>query len=1055
MSYPKIFSLSTVGILKHYVHDYLFHPLRTDFIGPNGVGKSIIADLLQLMFVYDSSLIKFGTDGVKKDERSIYKLPYNLTNAYCFLNIEVSNGRYIIIGISISSQTSSRITPFVITRSAELERDIEDLTLSPTQRLFAKDILSDGKVQDLKPLANTLLADRELYLTFFKTKEDTKKYYQFLFDKQILSINLSIDDHLSAFAKVIQSFSKAKSLDLSPSKASRSLKQFLFEDVDAGLENEFRRQQGQLEKLLRDFASLEKYVGELRSKQLSLSDLKKKDSFQQQSFKDFKIGEFSNLLNILQEAKDKETLLQNEIIEQKEKKQITEQRSHDIPAIKLQLKIKLDDSNNYTQLYNAYILALENQERLNNDIISLKLINPPNLSSEWLAIDNASTIEELSAVEITTLISDVRPYLKKFVSPKELETAFDQQKDKVAKLHQSIKDKLNNIDQLVSILNSNTQDSILGWGMKHASNLTATQHIVFLRYAVKAIQAPLQPKDGDTYMDPESLLQAVEDDSAPHGIWIRLGALHEYVSKQPNEINPLSSNANNQTIAEIITRLEGDKTQLNSQLQALDSFYRGLPYKTDLLNDSLDPFLINYENIKLVNTAAFCIKNLDNQIKKQETEHINCINKSRQIRSQLPSEITYDEPEVIQRELKRIATQALDNYTACCQEETIIENSLHQVEVAIQKSTQHIAEVTSTILKHQLDLATMRSLFYNIFHETLEIIPLAEQYADTEKLKNIYNEAQQDYRVKYLDIVNQFPETSSNKHASVNIEISEKSFDFTTLESALLGSKIKHSDEISKELEDANRNRMNMADDIKNTMVLIFNRTVEAYKHYKDTVYTLNQFFQGVKISNRFFFSINFAKNDNIRIEILEDIGTQVRNAAKRGELPFDKPVDTFIEDFFKRTAQIKDVVTIDRLLNAKTFFELSVSLTDEYGQEIPGSTGETYSAIALLGIARLSLVQKEKRKGLRFIILEELGSLDTVNFNTFPAIAKEFAYQIITMAPSPFRSNLDDEWYAHHLIKGISDQNINYHPSASYFKTKNGSKYLEEYLKLNESELD
>ena len=122
MTFPRIFSLSTVGILKHYVHDYLFHPLRTDFIGPNGVGKSIIADLLQLMFVYDTSLIRFGTDGVKKDERSIYKLPYNLTTAYCFLNVEVDAGQFIIIGISLPSQTTNRITPFVISRSAELEK---------------------------------------------------------------------------------------------------------------------------------------------------------------------------------------------------------------------------------------------------------------------------------------------------------------------------------------------------------------------------------------------------------------------------------------------------------------------------------------------------------------------------------------------------------------------------------------------------------------------------------------------------------------------------------------------------------------------------------------------------------------------------------------------------------------------------------------------------------------------------------------------------------------------------------------------------------------------
>jgi exonuclease SbcC len=142
-------------------------------------------------------------------------------------------------------------------------------------------------------------------------------------------------------------------------------------------------------------------------------------------------------------------------------------------------------------------------------------------------------------------------------------------------------------------------------------------------------------------------------------------------------------------------------------------------------------------------------------------------------------------------------------------------------------------------------------------------------------------------------------------------------------------------------------------------------------------------------------------------------------------------------------------------LLDPKTYFKLEVQLTDEFDLEIPGSTGETYSAIALLGIARLSFVQAEKRKGLRFIILEEIGSLDNSNFNTFPAIAKEFDYQIITMAPHPFRTTLADDWYAHHLIKGKKDKNINFAPSASYFKTKDKAEDLRTYLQRKTNELD
>lgn len=52
--YPRIYSLSTIGIIHHQKNDYIFHPYCTDFIGDSDSGKSIIADLLQLIFVGSS-----------------------------------------------------------------------------------------------------------------------------------------------------------------------------------------------------------------------------------------------------------------------------------------------------------------------------------------------------------------------------------------------------------------------------------------------------------------------------------------------------------------------------------------------------------------------------------------------------------------------------------------------------------------------------------------------------------------------------------------------------------------------------------------------------------------------------------------------------------------------------------------------------------------------------------------------------------------------------------------------------------------------------------------
>lgn len=62
--YPRIYSLSTIGIIHHQKNDYIFHPYCTDFIGDSDSGKSIIADLLQLIFV-GSSVFRSATIPVK------------------------------------------------------------------------------------------------------------------------------------------------------------------------------------------------------------------------------------------------------------------------------------------------------------------------------------------------------------------------------------------------------------------------------------------------------------------------------------------------------------------------------------------------------------------------------------------------------------------------------------------------------------------------------------------------------------------------------------------------------------------------------------------------------------------------------------------------------------------------------------------------------------------------------------------------------------------------------------------------------------------------------
>ncbi len=84
-------------------------------------------------------------------------------------------------------------------------------------------------------------------------------------------------------------------------------------------------------------------------------------------------------------------------------------------------------------------------------------------------------------------------------------------------------------------------------------------------------------------------------------------------------------------------------------------------------------------------------------------------------------------------------------------------------------------------------------------------------------------------------------------------------------------------------------------------------------------------------------------------------------------------------------------------------------------------------------------------------MILEETANLDPTNFNTFPNIAEEFGYQLITMTPRPYGSDEGKEWYVHHLIKGIKNPDINYPFVSSYYRTNTRKEDLISYLKAKE----
>lgn len=1048
MSYPRIYSLSTVGVLKHYIHDYLFHSIRTDFVGSNGVGKSIIADLLQMIFVYDKDIIKFGTDGVKKEDRQINTIPYKTKCAYCFLNIEVDTGRFITIGIQINSQKGKRIIPFVITKQADINLKISELAIEKEELLFSENLLKENKsgekeILDIQELAAFVYENQQLRLNFFANSETVNTYYRFLYDKNILPLNLSQDKNLKAFAKVIQSFSKVKALNLSGNQASRSLKEFLFEESDEDILVNFQKEQSELEKILREYESLNKDIQSLSNKQKRLTSLREQEQSHKAKFKSFKEAEVQNKYVELKQLEQKEAegkaLIASQEIELDELNAAIE----NLPEEEKVLNEGYDEADANFAMFSQYENLSNSVERLGAEINELKMVVLPDIDTSWKKEIQRIDISNRNSQDIKREVEFTRSYLGKYKTLESIVQIRKKQLDILAELKSSLKKEREAKEKLLLLLHNNDKNGLLHWYIRNLPALNGDQLQAILHYATTSVSEVPNPADSPQYVNPEELIRDFKANSSKDGIWLKLGALHQYIKFNP-QAKLLGDRTNlKQSVQQLIQNLNSEISDIDNKLKALINITDAKPYDTALFDYHFDISIVENSSIEKLKTAIAYIVQIDEKISQLQSQKKRQDEELLEIRTRF--KVKYEEPEVVKKELIEIRKNWSRNKEQFYEKKGTIQSRQKSLEKEVERNNQDLQIIIGNLTKRQTEFNTLNSDYYKHFQEN--ITDFSSSPENVAALEQECNELWERYKTAYISISNSFEETDNEKNPAVQLAIKDQSFSFRVLEEALLGSRIKSTDDIATALQEANQTRTNIANGIRDNMIKIFSKTTERYERYDDQVKRINTFFVDRKISGKFYFKLDFDSNKEIKIDYIRQIAYEVRNTAVKGELHFGQSIIDFIEEFFKKLAKIKDRIPIDKLLNPKTYFELTAKLTDQFGTEVPGSTGETYSAIALLGIARLSAVQKEKRNGLRFIILEELGSLDNTNFNTFPAIAEEFQYQIITMAPHTFNIGLSDEWYAHHLIKGKEDDKINYHPSASFFKTKNNNEDLNTYI--------
>jgi DNA repair protein SbcC/Rad50 len=1045
---PYLYSLSTVCLLKHYNQDYLLHTLRTDFTGSNGVGKSIIADLFQIVFVADTKHIKFATEGIDKKKRKIEKLPYESGIGYTLFNVMVSEDAYVTIGVAIFSNGNQLVKPFIITASLELEKDkLEQHTFCAEKLLFSTDFLKPGKEPyTLDELARILPEKHNLYIHYFNSKDDRITYYNWLYQNALLPINLVREGNLKAYAKVIQSFSKSKALDIDSSK---SLIEYLFEEDELEINQEYQQQEQSIAKLLHLFKTTKEQIYDISAKQTDLRLLKEYEEQRDECGYKLDVATYSHAYHNEIERQNEFEKFEADLVSKKSRLKILLERSGQLSENVTEAeRIAQREHNVLTEL--AMKQSLFNKlKQVQEDEQALRDIDTYGLMHELPETKGIATLLEKDVRYYQERIQNSRQVLERYNTVKAMEIKKEEQ-DKW------LKDKLKQIEQkeeqlltFCNTLSNLEQNNLFVTALSANTHLTSEQQAILMHLRDVLLNKPKIATAGLRYVESVDFinkLQIIEDEHNK-GWWLQTGNLHEFVP-QRSELLPDLSTITFSNIEQLKAHLSKEKEALVVQKDKYISLQIGTAvegfdgYDFDI--DLSDPTKVG--NHKTAAQLCDVVNYKIMELQKEQVSEAAEIEKTKQeygiSLEGVEYELLYEQTNCNYRAFKETYDKLFKELTNVDSERNILENNLPYLEKDFDRASKDLEAA-------KVEFANEQQIYLSRYpQKTLPdnniTVPSSQEI---NQLKINFNDLAGKYIAEYNQIVGKFAETKDHRDIRVDEQTRNQNFSFTILEKALLGNRIATLDKVTDHLEVLNTEVLKIADELLESLVKVFGKTETFFDRYKKLVNDLNDFFRGKLISNRFYFRIEFEPAPKLDISWIEHLRRSVSNIANTRVSGEISP-ESFIEDFYMQYSGNKSKVTVEDLLNPKRYFVLTARLTDKNGKDIPGSTGESYTAIALLGIARLSIVQDGNRSGLRFIILEESATLDNVNFSLFPKIAKEYGYQIITMTPKPYAIGDDEGWFIHQLIPGKQNEDINYAKTMSYFRTNKSQIELTNYLK-------
>jgi hypothetical protein len=1066
--YPRIKRLSTLGIVHHQNFDYEFSPFRTDFVGEGGSGKSMISDLLQLICVGTKAFHSptKGT-GPRKHYTMVLRTEGKGTNmGYAFINIEKAENQYLVIGIYLESSGTSNM--FIIQDGNNFDTDTQLIPFS--KLLGVEDFQKNNIIFPINELKEHI--QNNLNLTCVSW-ERTSNYHKILFNNNILPIDLSLNNKtLDNYAKIIQAFSR-ESLDVSK---SHSLQSFLFgEDKEQELIKKFDDTVEELQEDTRQFENNLEEIQALTIKQNQLSNLLDLKTTKESTHKLFLKSSYNYYINRISINSKKLNTRLNEYYYSKQslpylKEHINEKIAWTITELEkmepkweeaFKVKNELDDKVSKRKRFFSWMQTFNcSQEEL------IEKFNKYHKSK-----DTINKIKELEGILKSKNI------LIAFKSNEYKERNVVNQIDKQL---EKIETDLELKNKIKALNNINDKHSLAHWALQLPSKLNLNQEAIIRKYQNEGVKIETPVDSLKRYIPtPEVLLNnIVVYKSENKGFWLNLNGVIEFFSTDFTPIfNTQDKNEIKEYFEKEITSILNDIYNLEKEVKEktiLKNVFENLENSDEYIKawntqTDLEEQLETHEMYEVSQEDFFEYSNLytQNSIEedfKQSKDKYSGLNTSRSNLTTLKDNLTRDYENFFESRTNQEVENIKYIYDFSNEENFDKEHFFSPIKDAEdyykeftkvylqEKSKYRVTEDIIQLDKEITELTSKKNAIYIQNNDVFNDISESSEELNTqtiEELKENYDSANNAYNQEYNLIVRQYLKNNLNRFENIG--------DFQSLCEEILPPEIVNDvnilekeviEKIGKYLKDINLKNKRLNSRKLQKLTVIIEEVSNEVSDQKNNIREIHNFLNseetkitgGHKVSLDYYDENSFSPNwmneftENINKDFELGINDSLFESEKGISNDLEKYSllkDKLLQAFYRSGGSQSLKPTIKDLLNPKSYYSLKFSIKTSEGKKNDGSTSQTYAAISLLCIAKLSLLNKQSKnkfvESIRFMAIDEAEGLGS-NFDMLYKIASANDYQILSLSINP--NKIDAQKQNIYLLhNSLEDEKINYDP--------------------------